>query len=765
MTKLKAHIKHLFILILIAGSFYSCSIKKYIPENERLYTGATVEILSDSVIPREKYLKEELNEVISPEPNSKFLGMYLGLYYHYKNQQEKPGFINRWLNKKYGEKPVYQSDVEPSEIKNLLLNRMENRGFFYSSATSEFNESEQKASINYTLKAPSPYRMETYQMDSMPAPIHDEIQKLVDRSRFRKGIRFDLSFMKRERERIDFRLKNKGYYNFDDSFLLFEADTNRYDSKRFDLYLKLKQGVPKKSIIPYKISKVNVFPSYEISDSVQIASNRFNEKNFIQKEMYFKPKYLDPFIKIQEGDFYSPENSRNTARRLSTIGAYKYVNIQYKEIDTLATDSLGLLEANIYLSPLTKHAFRAELQVVTKSNNFTGPGLSFTYSNRNVFGGGETFNLTTKFGYETQLGGKQNSGRTSLELGVKNELIFPRVLFPIKIDDDFFEYSIPKTKTSISLDYLNRTKLYTLLSGTALFGYVWDANRYVTHEINPISINYTELTNTTAEFEQILTDNPFLKRSFEQQFISGLTYSFTYNGMVDANKAHQMFLNFKLDVAGNTISLMDKNENPGASSTFLGLEYAQYAKADVDFHYHYNFGRRRNKQTIAARLFAGYGLAYGNSEVVPFVKQYFAGGPYSVRAFRIRSLGPGTYNAETDGSNSGNFFDKTGNIRLEANIEYRFPIVSYLKGAIFADAGNIWNSKENPTFSGKDKFSSNFINELGMGAGFGLRVDIQSFVIRFDLAAPFHDPSKPEGKRFKFDAGNPILNFAIGYPF
>ncbi len=743
------------------GCLYSCSIAKYIPENERLYTGAKLEIQSDSIVQNEDALKTELETVLSPEPNSKFLGMYLGLYYYYKNQQEKPGFINRWLNKRFNEEPVYQSDVKPYEIEDLLLNRLENRGFFYSRASSEFEESEQKASIDYVVKLRNPYRMKTYQLDSLPAPIYEDIKELVETSPFETGMRFDLSSMKLERQRIDFNLKKKGYYNFDDSFLIFEADTNRYDNKSFDLFLKLKNAVPQKSIIPYKISKVNIYPSYDVADSIQKQTTRYNDKNYIQKEEFFKPNRLDPFIKIEEGELYNPETSRNTARRLSTIGAYKYVNIQYKEIDTLATDSLGLLEANIYLSPLNKRAFRAELQVVTKSNNFTGPALALTYSNRNVFGGGETFNTTIKVGYEAQLGGGQNSGKTSLELGLKNELIFPRVISPFKISEDFFEYSIPKTKTSISLDYLNRTKLYTLLSGTALFGYVWDANKYVTHQINPISINYTELTNATPEFEEILDDNPFLRRSFEQQFISGLTYSFTYNGMVDA-KVHQKYFNFTLDIAGNSISLLGKEETPGAPKTFLGLEYAQYAKADIDFHYHFNFSK---EQTIAARLFAGYGLAYGNSDVVPFVKQYYSGGPYSVRAFRIRSLGPGTYNADEDANATGSFFDKTGNIRLEANLEYRFPIVSFFKGAIFADAGNIWNSKENPTFNGKDKFTSNFINELGMGAGFGLRVDIQSFVIRFDLAAPFHDPSKGEGKRFNFDVANPILNFAIGYPF
>lgn len=760
---MKLYLKYIPILLLILGSLYSCGISKFIPEDERLYTGASLIITSDSIIKNEDRLKEELESVMLPEPNSKFLGIQLGLYYYYKNQKEKPGFINRWLYKKLGEKPVYQSDVQTFDVEELLLNRLENRGFFYSAASSNFEEKEKKASVTYTVKVPTPYRMETYQLDTFPSPLKGEIEELAKTTPLKKGMRFDLSSMKFERLRIDAELKKNGYYNFNEAFLIFEADTNRYDNKSFDLFLKLKNAVPEKSIVPYRISKVNIYPNYETGDSTETTSIRYKDKNFIQNEVFLKPKYLEPFVKLEEGELYNPETSRNTARRLSSIGAYKYVNILYSEIDSLATDSLGLLEANIYLSPLNKRAFRAELQLVTKSNNFTGPALALTYSNRNVFGGGETYNTTLKFSYEAQLGGGKSTGTSSLELGLKNELIFPRVLFPIKINDDFFKYSIPKTKTSISLDYLNRTELYNLISGTALFGYVWDSNRYVTHQINPISISYTDLRKTSPEFDQILEENPYLKRSFEQQFISGLNYSFTYNEMVDTQRAHQMYLNLALDIAGNSVSLIGKDQGPDAPKTIFGLEYAQYAKVDVDFHYHFNFAK---EQTIATRLYAGYGLAYGNSDVIPFVKQYYAGGPYSVRAFRIRSLGPGTYNADEDPNNtSDDSFDKTGNIRLEANVEYRFPIISFLKGAVFADAGNIWNSVENPVYGGKDKFTRNFINELGMGAGVGLRVDIQSFVIRFDLAAPFHDPSQPRTKRFNFDVGNPILNFAIGYPF
>lgn len=735
----------------------SCAVDKYIPDGKKLYSGASVEIKSDSIIKNEDQLKSVLEEALRPKPNTKFLGLRPGLHYYYKMQQEKPGFINRFLYKKLGEKPVYQSDVKTNEVEDILVNRMENRGFFYTEATSEIEEKEKEASVKYTVTAPSPYTIANYKLDTLPQPIYSEIQKSVATTKLSKGMRFDLSNMKLERERIDGDLKKDGYYNFNPGFLIFEADTNQYDKKRFDLFLRLKKEVPKKSIVPYKISKINVYANYDVQDSTVKDVERFEGKNYINSANFFKPKYLDPFITLQEGQLYSPENSKNTARRLSTIGAYKFVNIQYKERDSLLSDSLGILEANIFLSPLNKRAIRAELQAVSKSNNFAGPGLAVTYSNRNVFKGGETFNTTAKIGYEVQAGGGGNSGKTSVELGLKNELIFPRVIFPIKINNDFFEYAIPKTKTSLSIDYLSRTKLYALLSGTAQFGYVWQANRYVTHEIIPISINYTKLSNTTPEFDTILEENPFLKRSFEQQFISGLNYSFTYNGMVDTSKMNQFFVNTTLDVAGNSISLFGKVNDTGKKE-FLGLEYAQYAKVDVDFRYHFNFGK---EQVIAARLFGGYGLPYGNSEVMPYVKQYYSGGPYSVRAFRIRSLGPGTYNDANNPDN--NYFDQTGNIRLEANIEYRFPIISFFKGAVFADAGNIWNSKPNPAYDGKDKFTSNFINELGMGAGVGLRVDVQGFVIRFDFAAPFHDPAKDEG--FNFDVSQTVFNFGIGYPF
>ncbi len=744
-----------FLLIL-----QGCSVKKFIPEDKLLYAGAKLKVQDiETEIKDYDELITQLEALLLPEPNSKFLGMRPKLYFHYKAQQENPGFINKFLNKKIGEEPVYLSDVDPNFREELLINRLENRGFFYSTATSTIleNEEEKLASIEYEVDIEEPYILEKYKLDTDTLMIYKKIEEYLPESPLNEGMRFDLTLLKLERQRLERKLLEDGYYNFNAGFLIFEADTNQYEKKIFDLFLRLKKDVPREAIIPYRISEVNIYPNNVIgNDSIAQDTVRFEGRNYIQAEEFFKPKRLDPYILINEGEFYDPSASRNTSRRLASIGAYKFVNIRYDQVEILG-DSLGILEANILLSPLNKRAFRAELQGVTKSNDFIGPHLALTYSNRNLFHGGEILNLTGKFGYEVQVTGSDLETISSTLVGLQADLIYPRLLFPISINDDWFEYSIPKTKISLSGDYVTRTNLYSIGSISGRFGYIWSANRFITHELNPISIKYVKLTNTTQEFQDILDENPFLRTSFQQEFIAGLTYSFTYNGMVDAAETHQFYLNANIETAGNTMSLFSKEAEE--SRTAFGLKYAQFAKADADFRYHFNFG---NEQKIATRLFAGLGIPYGNSEVMPFSRQYFSGGPYSVRAFRIRSLGPGSY--EPEDTENLSYFDQSGNLRLEGNIEYRFPIISFLKGAVFADAGNVWLTRDNPALPG-GKFGKDFLSELGVGAGVGLRVDIQNFVIRLDVAAPMRVPSLPEGERWIFAFNEPVFNFAVGYPF
>ncbi|KQC33927.1 outer membrane protein/protective antigen OMA87 [Nonlabens sp. YIK11] len=748
-------------------TIYSCAVKKYVPEDELLLDSYNLEIKVDSaaVVEDVDLLKAELEKAISPVPNTKVLGLRPGLHYYYKVNVDSAGWFRKFMNKKIGEAPVYLSDVEEESTRDLIRNRLENRGFFFSniSSTVERNEDAKEATVGYQVNLPQPYTLETYQVDRDSIPFYDVLEEQVQSSPIQKGSRFDLSAMKLERERIDQNFKEKGYYNFNSGFLIFQADTNRYDNRKFDLFLKLKKDVPSKAVKPYRIKEINVYPHNIVgADSVAQDTTRFDNKNYIQDVEFFRVDRLDPFITLREGDLYSPEKSKATSRRLGSIGAYKFVNIEYTEVDSILNDSVNYLEANIYLSPLNKRAIRAELQGVTKSNDFAGPSLGLTFSNRNLFKGGEVLNLSAKAAYEVQIASNSQAGLTSTEFALGADLIFPRVIAPISFDSDVFEYSIPKTIISAEANLLNRSKLYGLLTFSGSFGYIWQANKYVTHEFDPIAINYVNLLYQSEEFDAILNDNAFLRTSFDQQFISGLNYSFTYNGMLRSNRKSLFFVNSNVDIAGNSISLLAQEGDPDPDGEvrdeFLGLEYAQYAKVDVDFRYHFITGK---EQRIATRLFAGIGLPYGNSDVMPFSKQYFSGGAYSVRAFRTRSLGPGTYAPPATDNRS--FFDQSGNLRLEANVEYRFPIFGYVKGAFFADAGNVWNTTNNGLPGGK--FSGNFYNELGIGAGAGLRVDVQGFVIRFDLAAPLHDPSLPDGDRWVNDFANPVFNFAIGYPF
>ncbi len=758
--KINFPIYRVLIAVLTLSMLYACSVKKHIPEGKLLFRGGKVKVQDSIKIEHKSGLVKELNRLLYPKPNKRFLGMYPGLFYHYKAQKEKPGFITRFLNKKIGEEPVYFSDVKIKDIEDLIENRLQNSGLFNSNISSSIRKdsSAKTAKTNYTVVIGTPYHLNSYtiEVDSNEKhfPVYQELQNSLSQTYLTKGSRYDLDIFKAERSRIDFFLKKRGYYNFSSSFILFQADTNLNKNNQYNLYLKLKVGVPSKSKVPYVIDYVEVDPNVTTDtsgtkqDTVIIDGIRF-----IQNKVFFKPKRLRPFVLLKPGDLYDPIKSKYTSQRISSIGTYKFVNIKYTETDSTGKDSLSLrhLNASISLSPLTKRLIRAELQGITKSNNFTGPNLGITLLNRNVFKGGENFSATGDIGYEKQLGSKTN-GSSSLQLGLNLSLIYPRLIFPGNWDS-YFKYVIPKTKISIGADYYKRSQLYSLNSYSASFGYIWNANSFVTHQLDPLKINYVQLSNKSAVFNAILDKNPFLKRSFEQQFIAGLTYSFTFSELNEVHKKSKFYLKFNFDIAGNTLSLIGSKRGSDTIKSFLSLPFSQYVKGDVDMNYRYDIAN--SGHVLIGRAFAGMGIAYGNSQTMPYVKQYFSGGSYSVRAFQIRGLGPGVY-VPVDNNNL--YFDRSGDIRLEGNFEYRFPIISVVKGALFADAGNVWNLREE-VLGGK--FTSDFHQQFGVGTGFGLRVDIQGFVIRFDLAAPLKRPAT----KWNFEYKNPVFNFAIGYPF
>ena len=755
---------------------YSCSIEKYIPEGKQLYTGAELELETISDLKDIKEVKTELFNLIEPNPNTTFLGMKPALFFHYKAQREKPGFFYKFLNKSFGEEPVYFSDVNTERVEELILNRLDNNGFFYSRSDSETTINGKFAAVNYSASLLEPYLLENYNLESDSLPIYKEIEKMLPETALVKGDRFDLDLLKAERARLNNGLKQRGYYNSQEDLLIFEADTNQYKNKKFDLFLRLKKDVPARASIPYTIDSITVYPNYSIEgDTLPLTKNNVTQVDsidFVQNELYFKPELLESYLLFNEGDLYDANVSKQTSNRLSALGSYKYVNIQYTELDTTATDGDGgSLAATIYLAPLTKRSIRAELQAVTKSNGFTGPGILLTHSNRNIFNGGETFSVSANFSYESQLSSGNNSSLSSIAGGISADLIIPR---SIPFSPSRFKYAVPKTKISLGLDFLQRSQLFTLKSVNGSFGYTWKENQYVYHQLDPISVNYSRLTNVTDEFQTILDDNPFLSLSFEQRFIAGLLYNFTYDEVSNISKEYPLYFTTNLDLAGNMLNLVS-----GGSNTLFGSEYAQYAKVDADLRFYMRWNKER---TLVSRIYAGWGVPYGNSQTLPFVKQFYSGGPYSVRAFNIRSLGPGNFNTETENATT-DYFDQSGNLKLEANVEYRFPLFSYLKGAFFIDAGNVWltgnysdieddqlTSSFSQTLFTDGKFEKDWLKEVAAGLGFGLRLDIQNFVIRLDLASPLRVPYLPENNRWNVPFfgnidNNMTLNFAIGYPF
>jgi outer membrane protein assembly factor BamA len=484
--------------------------------------------------------------------------------------------------------------------------------------------------------------------------------------------------------------------------------------------------------------------------------------------MKVKPKVITRSIFLRKGEVFSRLKHTTTLNRLMNIGYFKLVQINYSE----PADSVsGLLDVTILLTPMTKFSFRAEIDVVSKSNNYTGPRMNLSIINRNAFKGAELLKLTMAGSYEAQLGGNDKN-LYNYSFNPQAELVIPRFLVPFNINNPNSIY-VPKTHFLFSYNFLRKINYFDMRTFEFSYGYRWKEDIRKEHELNPIDVSYSSLGNKSADFSDLLESNPFLKKSYEEQFIAGGNYSFTYNEqMLQGNKVHT-FLQVKSEIAGNLLSLANliggnqiSSENP---ATVAGSVFSQYGKLSVESRFFFN---HKNKSKTAMRFFAGVGIPFGNSSILPYSKQFFSGGPNSIRAFHFNSVGPGNYFQDT---NEQGFLQMGGDVKLEMNAEYRFNIFSYLKGALFVDAGNVWLLNSNPALVGTPFAFSDFTNQLAVGTGLGLRIDVSFFVLRFDLATPLRKPWMEDNNRWvinKIDFGNSawrkdnlILNVAIGYPF
>jgi len=762
--------RYLLLLIAICLLIASCSGTRHLPPGEKLYTGAEIKITSPDKIRNKRSVKTVAKNAVRPIPNKSFIGLRPKLWRYMEAGENPKGKFKKWL-RKTGEAPVLMSNVDPGVTSAIIDAQLFNIGYFNSYTEFESAEKKRTSKLIYTSHIQAPYIVWELGNFLSDDSIRNKIDTGKRKSLVKPGDVYNLIKLKNERNRIDLLLKNNGYFHFNPDYLLYKADTSEADHT-IALRLTLKDSIPKNALTIYRINHIYIDQNYSLNDSASDLSKDtliYQNIAFLgnKSTMRIRPEVISKSVHLEKNKIYSRKDHEITLNRLMSMGNFKFVRIKFSESDTSAG---GFLDATILMTPMTKRSFRAEMDLVSKSNNYTGPRLNLSLLNRNTFNGAEALNLNLAGSYEVQLHRNARS-LYSYSLNPEIELYFPRFLVPFRISTG--SMYIPKTLFSFSFNYLKKVDFFDLRSFHFKYGFKWKENIRKEHELYPISVSNTSLRNKSAAFNELLAANPVLRKSYEEQFISGGTYLFTYNEQVIAEKKRQHFFQLSAEAAGNTFSLAKSITGKRISSdipaVIAGSVYSQYVKLSLDGRAYYNF---RDKNKLALRVFTGIAKPFGNAEILPYTKQFFSGGPNSIRAFHIHSVGPGTIQQNIDNQS---FLQLGGEFKIELNAEYRFAMTGFLKGALFADAGNVWLLKSTAS-SNESVFSfPGFINEMAIGAGFGVRIDVSFIILRFDLAIPLRKPWLEKNHRWvgnQIDLGNSswrrdnlILNIAIGYPF
>jgi outer membrane protein insertion porin family len=761
----KSHLLYFIFLALFASS---CSNTKFLPEGELLYTGATIKVEGKELPKKEKKaLKTALKDILRPKPNSSFLGLRPKLFlYNLAGTPKKEKGWRYWLKTKVGEPPVLYSQVDLEYSKRIIQNFSENSGYFNAKTAADSTRHGKKATAEYSVKPGRQYKIKAVKFPTDSSVIGSAVRNTKRRSLLKKDNGYSLDIIKAERIRIDARLKEKGFFYFNPDYLKVQIDSTVADHQ-VDLIVKVKDETPKLAETPFRINKIIVYPNYSIgSDSVKpnySSIKKYNDFTIIDPENLFKPRVFDRTLYFKKEDLYNRTNHNLSLNRLVNLGTFKFVKNQFKPSDTIG----NYLDAYYYLTPLPKKSLRLEVLAKTNSANYTGTELNLNWSNRNAFRGAELLTIAAFGGVEVQVSG-QNNGFNVYRFGTEANLVWPRFIGPFKIRSS--SGFVPKTKATVGYEFQNRTKLYSLQTFKGSFGYLWKASEKKEHLLNITEITYASPQNVTPLYLEQIAANPSLGKVIEKQLIFGPTYSFTYTNTLQKRKKNTFYYKGTIDLAGNIAGLATgANLKKGDTIKLFDVPFSQFIKIENDFRHYLKLG---TDSQLASRIIVGAGFAYGNSNELPFIKQFFIGGTNSLRAFRARSIGPGTY----DGSATASSFlaDQSGDLKLEFNTEYRAKIYGLVKGALFLDAGNIWLLKDNPEKPGA-QFSKKFMNELAVGAGAGLRFDFSFLILRTDFAFPIRKPYLPDGQRWVLDQinfgnrswrkENLVFNLAIGYPF
>lgn len=752
----------LLAAVVAALLLVSCSVTRRVPEDRLLLD--RVELQGDLGG------QSDLMSYVRQQPNTRFLGLWrLGLCaYSLPADSARTGF-GRWLQRVGSEPVLYDSAASARSSQQMEL-YLRNSGFRDATVSDSLVLSRPKrCKVVYRVQAGQVYRINELTYEVPDGEVGDLVLADTANSLIHSGDPFDSNMFDKERERITRRLREKGFYAFGKDYIFIRGLTQDLDHALNTTIIVANDmgGKDKRTPVPHRKAVIDSLsftiatptskaqdaaPSQTLTVDSAIVAHYSGERSPFTRRFMGSSSFVVP------GGLFCISDGELMRSRLMSLSAIRQASVTY-EADTAAapSDSLAHLRCVASIETAPRHTFGFDVEGTNSSGNL-GAAVSARYTHANVFRGAEALGVKGRLAtqHQSAVGGKEDF--YTLEMGLETTLTYPFMMLPFS-SLHFYKKHNPKTLFSISYDYQRRPEFTRNVFATRMT-YTWRGTAYATHSLTPLEFNVVRIPSLDRSFADYI-NGTYLEYSYMDHFIMSLGYQFTFNQQTVQRNQSGIFFRLGLETAGNVLNLCTTNQTPDEDfKKIWNIRFAQYVKGDVELRYQTSdlWGN-----VYAARLFLGAGLPYGNSVMLPYEKSYFVGGANSIRAWPVRGLGPGAQKADP----SLRYHNQTGDIRMEANAEYRFKIISVLEGAAFADAGNIWmlNKEHN---AAESVFSADFYKQIALGAGLGLRLNFAYFVFRVDGAYKLHDPAADGNKwvvRRRFDAGEINWNFAIGYPF
>lgn len=768
------NIRRLIIIFIFFGLFLlaSCKTVRYVPDGKYLVSDI------DYKIDNRQISKDELSSYAKQEENLKILGFFkFHLWLYNLSNKDKP---TSWF-REIGEPPVIYDEVLKDKSIEQIQQYLYNKGYYQSSVHDSIVFKNKRANVTYIIKTGIPYLIKNITYKINDPEIYNLIESSKRESIIRKGDILDVDNLDEERSRLTKLLNNNGYFKFVSEYIHFTIDS-ALSSHEANINIVLEN--PRNYVDPTEEVRHKKYLINDCSVSIINPQKNTNIANYEELKdslnyngIYYhfsstipiKASTISKALEIKPGDLYSKLSEERTYNNLYSIREFKYINVQFVEDGRYKDSLFGMLRGKIYLPMQVKQNYSFDIEGTNTSGNF-GVAGNLNFQHRNLFKAGEIFDLTFRGATEKLVTASYDFNM--IELGATAKLSIPGFIFPgntkkLKL------YSIPFTSFSSTYNYQERPD-YTKSSVNLSFGYQWKSNPNISHLLNVVDLNAVEISIYDSTFYNSTKDLYYLS-SYTDHIISATNYSFIYNKQNSGKTPAYHYFRMNLESAGNALygicSLFGKdkytstNSKTGKQSIYyriLDTRFAQYIKGDFEYRYGYRFDKYN---LIATRAFFGVALPYGNFNVTPIERRYYTGGANGIRAWQVRTLGPGSYSASED-----EYPNQSADIKLEGNVEYRFKLFWMLDGALFLDAGNIWAIHSNDNREGALFDFNKFYDEIAVGTGVGLRLVTNYFILRTDLGLKLRDPARLSGIRWipgnrSFKTSDLNLNIAIGYPF